>query len=357
MSRRITAGALTRLATALLERAGVVPPHAAVCAAHLVEANLQGHDSHGVTMLTPYLRWIAHGTLQPNAQASLVHDRGAVAVFDGGRGLGQVVGRQAMAFAVDRATRHGLACVALRNAGHLGRIGAYGEQCAEAGLVSTHYVNVVGLDPVVAPFGGRTPRLLTNPYCAVVPRPDGRHIVVDFATSALAMGKAHTHWRRGESLAAGAAIDADGVPTTDPGVLFGGGPRGHLLPFGQHKGGGLQVLCELLGGALAGQWTIQSPDHPAPGATLNHMLSIVIDPAAFGDPEAFEREATALVDALRATPPQPGTPAVLLPGDPERAAAAARLRGGIDLDDRTWAGLVKAAADLGLDAEALGIDP
>ncbi len=353
MPRRITAGPLTRLATALLERAGVEPPNAALCARHLVDANLMGHDSHGVAMLTVYLRWIARGGLLPNAHARVVHDRVAVAVLDGGFGLGQVVGKEAMDLAIVRARAAGIACVALRNAGHLGRIGAYGEMCAEAGLVSMHYANVVGLEPMVVPFGGREPRLFTNPYCGVVPRPDGRHIVVDFATSAVALGKAHAAWRRGEALDSGMAVDATGEPTTDPAALFGDGPRGHLLPFGQHKGGGLQVLCELLGGALAGHWTIQSEPRRDHGATLNHMLSIVLDPEAFGGRDDFEREATVLVEALRRTPPGPGVEALLLPGDPERAAAAKRTRDGLDLDDRTWAGLAKAAAGFGLDAETL----
>ncbi len=352
MPRRITAAPLTRLATALLESAGTEPANAALCAGHLVDANLKGHDSHGVAMLAAYLKWIARGGLEPNAHARVVHDRVVVAVLDGGFGLGQVVGKEAMDLAIARARVAGIACVALRNAGHLGRIGAYGEMCAEAGLVSMHYVNVVGLAPVVVPFGGREPRLFTNPYCGVVPRPDGRHIVVDFATSAVALGKAHAAWRRGEPLATGMVVDAAGAPTTDPATLFGDGPRGHLLPFGQHKGGGLQVLCELLGGALAGHWTIQSEPRPDRGATINHMLSIVLDPEAFGGRDDFEREATLLVETLRQTPPGPGVATLLLPGDPERAAAE-RSRHGLDLDDRTWAGLVKAATGLGLDAEAL----
>lgn len=349
----ITADPLLRLAVALLERAGAAPGPAGLCAAHLVDANLKGHDSHGVAMLPAYLRWIARGRLFPNRRARVVEDRAAVVVMDGSFGLGPVVGGDAMAVAVVRARAAGIACVALRNAGHLGRIGAYGEQCADAGLVSMHYVNVVGHEPAVVPFGGREPRLVTNPYCGVVPRPDGAHIVVDFATSAVAIGKVRNAHVRGEPAPEGALVDAAGAPTTDPGTLFSSGPRGHLLPFGLHKGGGLQVLCELLGGALAGHATSASPGFRGYGATLNNMLSIVIDPDAFGGRAAFEQEAAAIIDTIRATPPAPGVAHVQLPGDPERAALAARRRDGIDLDESTWASLAAAAAGAGLDLAAL----
>src|SRR5271163_3067132 len=121
--------------------------------------------------------------------------------------------------AIARAKQTGVACVALRNSCHIGRIGTYGEQCAQAGLVSMHYVNVVGGEPAVAPFGGREPRMLTNPYCCAVPRPDGNHIILDFATSAIAIGKLRVAHLKGEPIAPGALIDADGAPTTDPGAF------------------------------------------------------------------------------------------------------------------------------------------
>ncbi|MEP7117192.1 MAG: malate/lactate/ureidoglycolate dehydrogenase [Acidobacteriota bacterium] len=344
---------LTRLATAVLTQAGADPVAAAICAAHLVEANLKGHDSHGVQLLPAYVRWISDGRVFPNRHASITHDRGAVVAMDGEFGLGQVVGLDAVQVAIERARRLGIACVGLRNAGHLGRIGAYAEACAEAGLVSMHYVNVVGHAPTVAPFGGRLPRMVTNPYCCAVPRPDGRHVVVDFATSAVSIGKIRTAYMRGERAPEHALVDADGHTTTDPGTLFTAERRGHLLPFGQHKGGGLQILCELLGGALAGHWTIRSPGRADYGATINNMLSIVLDPDAFGGRDHFEREVTAMVDGLRDTPPAAGFECVQLPGDPERAAMAERRARGIDIDDNTWASLTRCAVSLGIAETAL----
>jgi uncharacterized oxidoreductase len=343
----IPADRLTRLTATILQRAGAPADMAQTCAEHLVEANLKGHDSHGVGMAPSYVRWIAAGKLFPDRSVKVIHDHVAVLVVDGQFGLGQVVARQAVDLAIERARRTGVACLALRNACHIGRIGSYGEQCAEAGMVSMHYVNVIG-EPAVAPFGGAEPRMLTNPYCCTLPRPDGEHIVLDFATSAVAIGKLRVAFMKGETVAPGVLMDAEGRPTQDPRAIFsGGGPRGFLLPFGLHKGGGLQILCELLGGALAGQWTVQ-PDAERYGAAVNNMLSIVIDPDALGGREAFEAEADAMLDFIRGTRPSEGVAAVLAPGDPERAAKAQRLAAGVPIDDNSWRDIVNAAESVGV---------
>jgi uncharacterized oxidoreductase len=270
-------------------------------------------------------------------------------VVDGQFGLGQVVARQAVELAIARAKSLGVACLALRGSCHIGRIGAYGEQCADAGLVSMHYVNVIGAQPMVAPFGGAEARMITNPYCCTVPQANGDHIVLDFATSAVAIGKVRVAFMKGEQTPEGILMDADGRPTTDPKAIFTSGKPGFLLPFGLHKGGGLQVMCELLGGALAGQWTMQ-PDgrRDFPGA-VNNMLSIVIDPDALGGREAYEAEVTAMLDYIRSTRPAQGATAVLAPGDPERATRADRLQSGLPIDDGTWRDLTGAAASVGLD--------
>jgi uncharacterized oxidoreductase len=346
---RIQADRLAALVASMLERAGAEPDRAGACAEHLVAANLKGHDSHGVGMAPAYLSWIAQGWMFPNRRGEVIADRLAAITVDGRFGLGQAVASEAMDLGIARAGQTGVACVALRNACHVGRIGAYGEQCADAGMVSMHYVNVVGHRPMVAPYGGREPRLITNPYCCAIPRADGRHIVLDFATSAVAAGKLRVAMMKGEPAPPGALMDTDGEPSTDPTAFFADPARAFLLPFGLHKGGGLQILCELLGGALAGQWTLQPQRDRNVGAVVNNMLSIVIDPAAFGDQEAYEAEADALIDYLRATPPAPGFDSVQMPGDPERATMSARLEQGVPIDDNTWRGLVEAALRVGLD--------
>jgi uncharacterized oxidoreductase len=243
----------------------------------------------------------------------------------------------------------------LRNSCHIGRIGTYGEQCAAAGMVSTHYVNVVGAGPAVAPFGGREPRMLTNPYCCAIPRPGGEPIVLDFATSAVAIGKLRVAFLKEEPAPEGVLVDPSGRPTTDTRSFFTGEARSILLPFGLHKGGGMQIVCELLGGALAGHWTMQPGADRAFGAAVNNMLSIVIDPDALGGRQAFEAEAEAMIDYIRATAPAEGVGKVRLPGEPERESAAKRGAEGIPIDDGTWRQIREAALSVGLEDAALEI--
>jgi uncharacterized oxidoreductase len=356
MTTIIQAEPLAALLTRILQAAGADAEPAGICAQHLVEANLKGHDSHGVGMAPSYVSWIRNGKLHPNARPVVVQDKVAVLLVDGQFGLGAPVAREAVAMGIERARQTGVACVGLRNSCHIGRIGTYGEQCAEAGMVSMHYVNVVGTGPAVAPFGGREARMLTNPYCCAVPRPDGKHVILDFATSAVAIGKLRVAYMKGEDAPAGVLVDAAGHATNDPRTFFApgaGDTRSMLMPFGAHKGGGLQILCELLGGALAGQWTMQPGSERQFGASINNMLSIIIDPDAFGGREGFEVEAQAMIDYVRSTAPAEGVEAVLMPGDPERASAAKRRAEGIPIDDNTWKQIREAGLSVGLNETEL----
>jgi uncharacterized oxidoreductase len=192
--------------------------------------------------------------------------------------------------------------------------------------------------------------MTTNPFCCVVPRDGDEPVVLDMATSAIALGKVRVAHLQGVAIEPGALVDAEGAPTTDPGVMFNA-PFGSLGPFGKHKGYGLALMCELLGGALAGEWTAQ-PAQARPGTIINHMLMFVVDPAAFGNRAAFQQEVLAMVDYIHGTTPAPGFDRVRVPGDPERESRAARERDGISIDTNSWAGIVESARHAGLaDAE------
>ena len=186
-----------------------------------------------------------------------------------------------------------------------------------------------------------------------MPRKGGERIVLDYATSAVAMGKLRVAYLKGEPAPEGVLVDAAGHPTTDLSTFYRAEARSLLLPFGLHKGGGMQILCELLGGALAGQWTMQPGSDRTFGAAVNNMLSVVIDPDAFGGREGFEAEAEAMLDYIRSTAPAEGIDRVRLPGDPERESTAKRLAEGIPIDDGTWAQLRDAGVRVGLDEAAL----
>ena len=326
-------------------RAGCDAEESAAIAEHLVDANLAGHDSHGVGMLTDYVPAMREGRLKLGRRGRILRDLGPVVVIDGGLGVGQVLGREAMTVGITRARQHGVALVALQRSHHLGRIGAWAELCAAAGCVSMHYVNVIGHRTYVAPFGGRDGRLATNPVCIGLPPTSQPSIILDMATSKVAFGKIRVARNKGRAAPEGALIDAAGEPTTDPAVMFAQ-PMGALLPFGEHKGYGLALMCDLLAGALAGGGT-NRPETQVSDTIINSMLSIVIDPAALTDGSAWKAEVDALCAWVTSSPARPGFDAVMLPGDPERRTRAERERRGIPLDSNTWRQLLDVAAIVG----------
>jgi uncharacterized oxidoreductase len=351
-SNTIQATELRKQAAAILIAAGSSPEEAATVAANLVMANLSGHDSHGVGMLPRYIDAVLEGGLKPNTGVKVTLDGGALLSLDGQRGYGQVVGAQAMQLGMERAHALGSCILALGNSHHLGRIGHFAEMAVAQGLVSIHFVNVLSR-PVVAPWGGADGRFGTNPCCIGVPLKDRPPFVLDFATSRVAQGKMRVAHNEGRRVEPGYLIDAQGRPTTDPGVVVvpqrqGEGPGlfGALMPFGEHKGSGLAVACELLGGALTGGGTWHRPASTS-RAVLNGMLTILIDPARLGTQTTFEQEALAFVDWVRQSPDAADGDGLKLAGDPERAARLARERDGIVLDETTWSEIVAAGHQVG----------
>jgi uncharacterized oxidoreductase len=342
----IAANALRRTVHTICVAAGSQDKEAALVGEQLVEANLRGHDSHGVGMLPQYIQNVRKGTLHPNQHIKILSDRGAILVIDGQMGYGQTIGTEAMAAGIKRAQDTGLALVALHNSHHLGRIGTWAEQCLGANLVSIHFVNVIGSPPRVAPYGGSDARFGTNPFCVGVPAGEGEPVVLDLATSRIAMGKARVAKNKGEEAPEGCLIDSKGHSTRNPRVLFEP-PIGALLPFGDHKGSGLAFICELLGGGLTGGVTIP-PGRARPSAIVNNMLSIIIDPAALGSTAAFRQEVEKVKAWVKSSPPAPGTKAMMVAGEPERAIRARRLAEGVPVDAETWREIVEAAKSVGV---------
>ena len=350
MQKTIQAPELRAQVATVLIATGSSPEEAASVAANLVLANLNGHDSHGVGMLPRYVDAVLEGGLKPNTSVRVLLDTGSLLTLDGQRGYGQVVGEQAMALAIDRAQTHGSCIMTLGNAHHLGRIGHFAEMAVEQGLVALHFVNVLSR-PVVAPFGGADGRFGTNPCCIGIPLKGRPAFVLDFATSLVAQGKMRVAHNEGRRVAPGLLLDEHGHPTTDPGVVVlpqSNGLFGALLAFGEHKGYGLAVACELLGGALTGGGTWHQPTDPAVRAIVNGMLTILLDPARLGTQAAFESEALAFVDWLTAAPAATGFDAVQIAGDPERATRLKREADGIAIDAQTWQEIVAAGHKFGV---------
>ncbi len=343
--KTIDHGTLHGIAERMLRASGCAEAEAGIVATHLIDANLAGHDSHGIGLLATYCRNVEAGTLLPNQTPEIVQSSDNFAVWDGRTGFGQRIARDAMAWAIGAAQQHGVAVHGLRNTHHVGRVGTYGEMVARAGLVSVHFVNGSSGPPPVAPFGGREGRFLTNPVCIAIPGTAATPpIILDFATSRIAMGKVRVANNMGKPVIPGALSDHTGAPTTDPGVMYRQ-PRGAARPFGEHKGSGLALICDILAGAIVGSGTLRTGTPPERGI-INGMLTIVLDPTRLSTRAYIEAEIDGLVAWVKSSPPIDEDAPVLVAGEPERIARARRMAEGIDIDDTTWAELVAAAERL-----------
>lgn len=349
---------LRKLVQAIFERCGCPSDEAERIAFYLSRANLTGHDSHGVIRVPRYVDWIEEGRQKPGQSVSVVSEGPSILVLEAHYGMGQTVGPQSARMGIHKARETGLCMVALRHAGHLGRIGDYAEMAAGEGLVSLHFVNVHG-SMLVAPFGGRDRRTSTNPIAIGVPSASGEPFILDFATSMVAEGKALVARQGGKAIPGDALINEEGELTNDTDALYGPRPDpaypdpktgpGALRAFGGHKGSGLALACDLLAGALTGSGANIGED----GAFCNGMFSIYVDAQALGTGASMAQEVNAYIDWIKASRPAAGTGEVLVPGDKERKLTAERTRDGIPLPDETWEAIQGAASRVGLNSSQI----
>ncbi|MFO1035688.1 MAG: malate/lactate/ureidoglycolate dehydrogenase [Geminicoccaceae bacterium] len=331
--------------------AGCPADEAVTIAGHLVGANLVGHDSHGVIRLRDYIPWLERGMVRADQQAKVVHETPVSLTIDGGLGYGQAIGEQAMQLGAAKALASGVCLVGIRNTGHLGRIGHWAERCAEAGLVSLHFVNTSGFGVLVAPFGSREARLSANPIAAGVPIKGGPPLILDISTAAIAEGKIKVARNAGKELPEGVVVDADGKPTRDPAAFYGP-PRGAILPFGGHKGSGLSVLIEVLAGALTGGGCTD-PQAENAKELRNNMFSLLMRPDVLGVETGREEAVTHFLAWVKGAAPNVPGDEILLPGEIERRTREQRLALGIPLDPATLAELMALGERLGVPAAGL----
>ena len=340
---------LRALVADIMSAMGSAAEEAQIVAHHLVEANLKGHPSHGVGMIPSYVRHWRDGKLHANQHVELVQQHGSMAVFDGRMGFGQVVAREAMAWAIGTAQEFGSAIFTLRHSQHIGRVGTYAEQAVAAGMISLHFVNAMSGDPRVAPFGGSDGRMSTEPVCIGIPTADSAApVILDFATSQVALGKVRVAYNAGKLMDEGTLIDAEGQPTRAPAAIYEE-PKGAVLPFGKHKGSGLALICGLLGGALSGGGTMQ-PGTSRERGIVNGMFCVTFDPARLIDLAAFRAEAEAFLGYVKQSPPANPDAPVMVAGEPERRHRKAALADGIDIDPGSWKEIAETAASLGITA-------
>lgn len=328
---RVPAELLERQARAILTAWGLPAESAEATAAVLVEAELSGIESHGVGLLTLYAEQLASGRAVAEAGIATVVDRGAMAVLDGGGGLGHRVSLRAAALAAEKARAFGVGAVAVRNSAHFGAAGIYVRRIAEAGLVGLCTTAV--WRPAIVPTGGRQPMLGTNPIAFAAPAARNRPFLLDMATSTAAIGKARVKLFAGQPLPEGWAIDEAGGWERDPEKLLALprlSPLGGDAEHGGHKGYGLAAMVEVLSTTLAGAAFAPLRAAGKTLADVGHFF-LALDPVFFRPDGDFGEDLDALIEALRATPPLDPARPVLVAGDPEYAREAERREQGIPL--------------------------
>jgi len=338
-----TATELAGVAYGVLRAAGATSEESRSVADALVEANLEGHDSHGVVRIPEYVGWMEKKLINIGARLDVVDEADAFAVMDGNWGWGQVVGRQAMDIAIQKASRSGAVTIAVRQCCHLGRVGDYPLRAARAGMAAIMFVNTHGAGKLVTPWGGRERRLSTNPIAIAIPRASSPPILVDIATCAIAGGKVRIAYNSKKAVPTGCILDAKGLPTTDPAAFFGP-PQGALLPFGGHKGFALSLACDILAGAISGAGC----SRPEAARVGNSFLATLVDVGQLRERARFDQDVDRLVEYVKSSKLAEGFAEILIPGEPERRERERRERDGIPVDEESWRQIRETAVRYGV---------
>lgn len=338
----IHADQLKALVNRIFDAAGLESAIARRTTDHLVDANLAGVDSHGVLRVPDYVDMLLKGRMARGDEIEVVRDFAATALWDAHYTFGQYSAWRATDTALDKAGQFGIGMVAVRNSSHIGRLGEYVERMARAGFIGFMSANLQGSGQRVAPFGGRSARLSTNPIAWGIPT-SGTPMVIDMSTSVSAEGRVRVKLRRGEKLTPGWLLDSQGNPTTDPADLYGP-PYGAMLTAGGHKGYGLSLVAEALSGILSGGgWSRPIGEVER---LENGFAVIAIHVEAFGPLDDFVKGNDELLAHCKNTPPVDGVQEVLVPNEPETRSRQRRLKEGIPIEEDTWKMIVETAERL-----------
>lgn len=338
--RRVVASDLTAFMSQVLQAHQVPAADADLLADSLTVAELWGHASHGALRLPWYVTRLRTGAMQPTTEVSTLLDNGAVVALDGHDGIGQVITAHLVSLGIERAKVHGVSAVGVRNSGHFGTAAYFTRRAAEAGCVAFLATNA---SPAMAPWGGRTKTVGTNPWSIAAPAGRYGTVVIDLANTAVARGKVYLAKERGTPIPDGWAADAEGNPTTDPTLAVDGliqpmaGPKGYVIAF----------MMDMLAGVLTGSSfgaAVAGPYQPDQKSGVGHLL-ITIDVAAMGDPGEYASRAEQLIEATRSVDTATWATQVLVPGELEDRARARHEVDGIVLADATWASLTELAAE------------
>ncbi|MGH2461987.1 MAG: Ldh family oxidoreductase [Chloroflexota bacterium] len=340
-----SAKALTEISQRIFVAVGCPDEISRRVTAALVDANLCGHDSHGVIRIPTYVEAVREGHVVADAHPAVIRQTPVTALVDGRWSFGQVSAAYGANLAIEKAKASGVSMVGIVRCNHIGRLGEYATMAADAGVALIVTAGGFGGRGVSAvPFGGSRPLFGTNPISVGIPAGVQPDVLVDFATTAVAAGKIEVARAKKAPLPPGAIVDRDGRPTTDPEDYYKGGA---LLPFGGHKGYALSVMVEFLGRVMTGADAYAEGSRGGPVYGHSGTLMLAMDPTIFVDAGQYADAADATLERLKAVPPAPGSSGVLIPGEPESRSRAERLVNGIPLAEDTWERIQSTARSLG----------
>lgn len=328
---------LREIAGKILEAAGAPTDKAELVSRMLVNANLTGHDSHGVIRIEHYVGQIRTGLINAAADPEIEIDYPSYARVKGNRAFGQVAATYAVRVAVEKATMNGMAMVGCYDMAHVGRLGDYVSMAAEADLLALAICN--GGGPNVAPYGGKQRVLGTNPIACAVPIHEGDDIEIDFASAATAEGKLCVAVNKNEKVKRGLIIDRAGNPAVDPKDFYNDGA---ILPIGEHKGSALSLLLEIFGGIFTGGGCSVF-QHYLDG---NGILFFVMKPDLFRNRKDFENDVKLLRSKVIDCEVAGGFRKIYFPGQIEQEVYERLSRDGIVIDDKTWVTIKRIANEL-----------
>ena len=334
---------LRKCGYAIFEAAGLPRDQTRIVTDHLVDANLVGHDSHGILRMPGYARGVNEGTIKPGGAHTVLRETPVSMTIDAGGGIGIVVADLAMRLAVERALQHTIGAIAVHRSGHIGRLGAFPAIAAAQDCIGMLMLN--GGGRFAAPFGGTGRRLPPNPIAIGVPTAGGAPMILDITTSVVAGGKVDVCRLRKQTLPEGWLVGPHGNPVTDPEEFYAGNAA--MLPLGGpagHKGYGLAMMIDAIAGGLS--WAGCSTENPTRGGSGYLALAIKIE--SFADVDDFKSEVQSLIDWVKTSPAMPGVERIYVPGEIETETRRKRLSDGVFVEEATWSDIRSVAEELGV---------
>ncbi len=322
---------------------GVSEPHADLIADSLCQADVWGHQSHGIMRTFWYAKRMQTQATRITENPSLVTDAGAIAVMDGKNGIGQVVAQNAMQEAIARAKLHGVGVVTVRSSGHFGTAMYFTQQAALAGCIGFLFTNA---SPAMAPWGGKTKLVGTNPWSIAAPAGTHPPMMLDIANTAVARGKLYVAKQQRQKIPFGWAIDEDGQPTDNP-IM---GIAGNILPFAGHKGFAIATVVDMLSGVLSGSRylnEVKGPYEPQGESGVGHLV-IALNISAFRPLSAFNDDMNIMIEKIKTSPKKVGSEEIYYPGELEAINEKRHRNTGILIPTETVHELNNGARELGV---------